>query len=146
MCLSQIFEFTQRDIDSNSVLFRHRKGGFGRFVFWVRDGKHVVPGNLWPGSYRFLPVLEYIALKATSTRLSLLVVNNSYRRYVAAHPQAFSPFKRQNRISDERMSRHSYWSRKTLALQLVSNSSNTKQTQEDFEAISSSGRLITSWL
>lgn len=79
MCLPQIFEFTQRDIDSNSVLFRHRKGDFGRFVFWVRDGKHVVPGNLWPGSYRFLPVLEYIALKATSTRLSLLVVNNSYR-------------------------------------------------------------------
>ncbi|XP_076801534.1 chondroitin sulfate proteoglycan 4-like [Clavelina lepadiformis] len=41
----KLFEFTQRDIITDQVLFRHYGRNFGRFVFWVRDGKeHFVTG------------------------------------------------------------------------------------------------------
>uniref|UniRef100_H2YI76 Laminin G domain-containing protein n=1 Tax=Ciona savignyi TaxID=51511 RepID=H2YI76_CIOSA len=42
--LMKIFEFSQKDIASSGVLFRHRGRDFGRFVFWVKDGKHFATG------------------------------------------------------------------------------------------------------
>ncbi|KAM9425771.1 chondroitin sulfate proteoglycan 4-like [Pholidichthys leucotaenia] len=38
----KLYEFTQRDIEQNKVLFVHTGVSFGRFVLFVSDGKHYV--------------------------------------------------------------------------------------------------------
>uniref|UniRef100_A0AAV2J0C1 Laminin G domain-containing protein n=1 Tax=Knipowitschia caucasica TaxID=637954 RepID=A0AAV2J0C1_KNICA len=38
----KLFEFTQRDLEQNKVLFIHRGVSSGRFVLFVSDGKHYV--------------------------------------------------------------------------------------------------------
>ncbi|XP_034566115.1 chondroitin sulfate proteoglycan 4-like [Notolabrus celidotus] len=38
----KVYEFTQRDLEQNKVLFVHRGVSFGRFVLFVSDGKHYV--------------------------------------------------------------------------------------------------------
>ncbi|XP_061554705.1 chondroitin sulfate proteoglycan 4-like isoform X2 [Phycodurus eques] len=38
----KLYEFTQRDLKQKNVLFVHRGVSFGRFVFFVSDGKHYV--------------------------------------------------------------------------------------------------------
>nr|XP_039270667.1 chondroitin sulfate proteoglycan 4-like [Styela clava]XP_039270668.1 chondroitin sulfate proteoglycan 4-like [Styela clava]XP_039270669.1 chondroitin sulfate proteoglycan 4-like [Styela clava] len=40
----KIFKFTQRQIVNGEVLLKHEGNDFGRFVFWVRDGKHYATG------------------------------------------------------------------------------------------------------
>nr|XP_015831979.2 chondroitin sulfate proteoglycan 4 isoform X1 [Nothobranchius furzeri] len=42
----RLFEFTQRDLEQNKVLFIHSGVSFGRFVLFVTDGKHYVSALL----------------------------------------------------------------------------------------------------
>ncbi|MED6264962.1 hypothetical protein CHARACLAT_020563, partial [Characodon lateralis] len=42
----RLYEFTQRDLEQNKVLFIHSGVSFGRFVLFVTDGKHYVSALL----------------------------------------------------------------------------------------------------
>ncbi|GAB6023074.1 hypothetical protein CHUAL_007165 [Chamberlinius hualienensis] len=43
---SQIYQFTQQDINDGKILFRHSGASFGKAAFWVSDGKYFVNGIL----------------------------------------------------------------------------------------------------
>nr|XP_026689936.1 chondroitin sulfate proteoglycan 4 isoform X6 [Ciona intestinalis] len=75
----KIFEFTQRDIVSNQVLFRHRGRDFGRFVFWVKDGKHFATGLFVviasPAFVHITNNTQLLAKKSENTTVSSVNIN-----------------------------------------------------------------------
>jgi chondroitin sulfate proteoglycan 4 len=41
-----VFQFTQRDLDEERILFRHLGANFGRIMLWVSDGQYFVSTEL----------------------------------------------------------------------------------------------------